>query len=87
MKRPRIRDFLPVSGGKAEIFEIAVSDKSKVVGKKISKLRLKDGIIVAIERDGDIILPKGDTVIKPHDLVTIFAKTKNVEKISSMFAP
>jgi len=42
---------------------------------------------VAIERDGDIILPRGDTVIQAHDLVTIFAKTKNVEKISSIFAP
>jgi len=87
VKRPRIKDFLPVSGGKAEIFEVIVSDKSKVVGKKISKLRIKEGIIVAIERDGDIILPKGDTVIKAHDLVTIFAKTKNVERISSIFAP
>ena len=87
VKRPRIKDFLPVSGGKAEIFEVIVSDKSKVVGKKISKLRIKEGIIVAIERDGDIILPKGDTVIKAHDLVTIFAKTKNVERICSIFAP
>ena len=87
VKRPRIKDFLPVSGGKAEIFEVIVSEKSKVVGKPISKLHIKEGIIVAIERDGDIILPKGDTVIQAHDLVTIFAKTKNVEKISSIFAP
>ena len=87
VKRPRIKDFLPVSGGKAEIFEVIVSEKSKVVGKPISKLHIKEGIIVAIERDGDIILPRGDTVIQAHDLVTIFAKTKNVEKISSIFAP
>ena len=87
VKRPRIKDFLPVSGGKAEIFEVIVSEKSKVVGKPISKLHIKEGIIVAIERNGDIILPRGDTVIQAHDLVTIFAKTKNVEKISSIFAP
>ena len=87
VKRPRIKDFLPVSGGKAEIFEVIVSEKSKVVGKPISKLHIKEGIIVAIERDGDIILPRGDTVIQANDLVTIFAKTKNVEKISSIFAP
>ncbi len=87
VKRPRIKDFLPISGGKAEIFEIIVSDNSKVVGKKISELRLKEGIIVAIERNGDIILPKGDTVIKSRDVVTIFAKAKSVEKVSSMFAP
>ncbi len=87
VKRPRIKDFLTVSGGKAEIFEIVVSDKSHVVGKKLSKLRIKDGIIVAIERNGDIILPKGDTVIQIHDIITVFAKAKEVEKISSLFAP
>ena len=87
VKRPKIKDFLTVSGGKAEIFEVVVSDKSHVVGKKLSKLRIKDGIIVAIERNGDIILPKGDTVVETHDLITVFAKAKEVEKISSLFAP
>jgi len=87
VKRPKIKDFLTVSGGKAEIFEVIVSDKSRIVGKKLSKLRIKDGIVVAIERNGDIILPKGDTVIQAHDLITVFAKAKEVENISSFFAP
>ena len=87
VKRPRIKDFLTVSGGKAEVFEVVVSDKSRVVGQKLSKLHIKDGIIVAIERNGDILLPKGDTIIKTHDLITVFTKAKNVEKISSLFAP
>ncbi len=87
LKRPRIKDFLTVSGGKAEIFEIVVSDKSRVVGKKLSMLHLKDGIIVAIERNSDIILPKRDTVIQIQDLMTVFAKAKEVERISSLFAP
>ena len=87
VKRPKIRDFLTVSGGKAEIFEVLVSDNSRVVGKKLSKLRIKDGIVVAIERNGDIILPKGDTVILARDLITIFAKAKVVEQISALFAP
>jgi trk system potassium uptake protein TrkA len=84
VKQPSIKDFLSVGGGKAEIFEVVVSAKSHVVDKKLLKLRLKDGVVVAIERNGDIILPKGDTVIKAGDLLTIFAKTKDVEKISSL---
>ena len=87
VKRPRIKDFLTVSGGKAEVFEVVVSEQSHVVGKKLSKLHIKNGIIVAIERNGDILLPKGDTIIKTHDLITVFTKAKNVEKISSLFAP
>ncbi len=87
VKRPKIKDFLTVSGGKAEIFEVIVSDKSRTVGKRLSKLRIKQGIVVAIERNGDIILPMGDTIFQLHDLVTVFAKTPNVEKISALFAP
>ncbi len=87
VKRPKIKDFLTVSGGKAEIFEVIVTDKSRTVGKQLSKLRIKLGIVVAIERNGDIILPMGDTIFEQHDLVTIFAKTQNVDKISQLFAP
>jgi len=87
VKRPKIKDFLTVSGGKAEIFEVIVTDKSRTVGKKLSKLRIKQGIVVAIERNGEIILPMGDTIFELHDLVTIFAKTQNVDRISQLFAP
>ena len=87
VKRPRIKDFLTVSGGKAEVFEVVVSEQSHVVGQKLSELHIKNGIIVAIERNGDILLPTGDTIIKTQDLITVFTKAKNVEKISSLFAP
>ncbi len=87
VKRPKIKDFLTVSGGKAEIFEVVVSPESPVVGSRLSKLRIKGGLVVAIERNGDVILPRGNTVIQTHDLVTIFAKAPEVEEISLMFAP
>lgn len=86
-KRPKIKDFLTVGSGKAEIFEVVVSDGSRAVGKQLSKLRIKEGIVVAIERNGDIILPKGDTVIQVQDHITAFAMAKDVEKISALFAP
>jgi len=86
-KRPKIKDFLTVGGGKAEIFEVVVSEGSRAVGKPLSKLHIKEAIVVAIERNGDIILPKGDTVVQVHDQITAFAKAKEVEKISALFAP
>lgn len=87
VKRPKIKDFLTVGGGKAEIFEVIVSDKSRAAGKELSKLRIKEGIVVAIERNSDIILPKGNTAIEAGDHITVFAKAKEVEKICSLFAP
>jgi len=86
-KRPKIKDFISVGGGKAEIFEVVVSRDSRAMGKELSHLNIRGGIVVAIERNGDIILPKGDTAIKAGDLVTVFAMSRDVEMISSLFAP
>lgn len=84
-KRPRIKDFITIGRGKAEIFEVVVAENSRAVGKELSQLNIKKGILVAIERDSDIILPTGDAIIEAGDLVTIFAKTKEVDAISSIF--
>ncbi|MBE0517300.1 MAG: TrkA family potassium uptake protein [Methanophagales archaeon] len=86
-KRPKIKDFITVGGGKAEIFEVIVSEKSRAAGKELSQLDIRGGILVAIERNSDIILPKGDTLVKAGDHVTVFAMGKDVEAISSLFAP
>jgi trk system potassium uptake protein TrkA len=85
-KRPRIKDFITIGGGKAEIFEVVVSEDSRAVGKGLSQLNIKKGVVVAIERNSDVILPKGDTIIEANDHITIFAKAKEVESISSLFS-
>jgi trk system potassium uptake protein TrkA len=84
-RRPRVKDFITIGKGKAEIFELIVSDNSRAAGKKLSQLNIKKGIVVAIERNTDIIMPTGDAVIKAGDLVTVFTKTKEVDVISSIF--
>lgn len=84
-KRPRIKDFLTIGGGKAEIFEVIVSEDSHAVGKELSQLNIKRGIVVAIERNSDVIMPKGDTIFEAGDHVTIFANAKEVGAISALF--
>ena len=84
-KRPRIKDFITIGRGKAEIFEVVVAENSRAAGKELSQLNIKKGIVVAIERNSDIILPTGDAIIEAGDLVTVFAKTKEVDAISSIF--
>ncbi len=84
-KRPRIKDFITIGRGKAEIFEVVVPENSRAAGKELSQLNIKKGIVVAIERNSDVIMPTGDAVIEAGDLVTVFAKTKEVDAISSIF--
>jgi trk system potassium uptake protein TrkA len=86
-KRPKIKDFITIGRGKADIFEVAVSENSRAVGKELALLNIKGGTVVAIERKDDIILPAGNTVIEAGDHVTIFARAKEVDKINTLFAP
>jgi trk system potassium uptake protein TrkA len=86
-KRPKIKDFITIGRGKADIFEVDISVNSRAAGKGLSQLNIKDGTVVAIERNDDVILPKGDTILAAGDRLTIFAKAKEVDKINSLFAP
>ncbi|MGD2249854.1 MAG: TrkA family potassium uptake protein [Candidatus Methanofastidiosia archaeon] len=87
LQRPSIRDFMSIGGGEAEIFEIVVSDKALVVGKTLDTLKLaqKDAILVAIARDDEIIIPRGDTTIKEGDRVTVFTLAKKIEETTKLF--
>ncbi|MDY6965157.1 MAG: TrkA family potassium uptake protein [Halobacteriota archaeon] len=88
MERPKnIKDVIRIGDGKAEIFEVAVTNISPVAGKSLSQLSLQgEGLVVAIDRGDKILVPKGDTRILPGDKITIFAQSKYVEKMVSMFA-
>ncbi|MBU7042354.1 MAG: hypothetical protein HXS47_02090 [Theionarchaea archaeon] len=49
------------------------------------KLTRKDALIVAITRDDEIIIPRGNTVIREGDRVTVFALAKGIEEITQLF--
>lgn len=57
---------------KAEAIEFNTEKNSPVVGKALMELKLKDNLLVAcINRNGKIIIPKGDDVIQENDKVVI----------------
>lgn len=77
VQRPAIRDFMEVGEG-AEIFEIVVSQGAPIAGKTLTEAD-RDGlldeemIVVAIQRNGSVLVPKGHTRVEADDLVTVFA--------------
>ncbi len=87
LQRPSIRDFMSIGGGEAEIFEIVVTERAAVVGRTLDELKLplKDALIVAITRDEEIIIPRGDTMIRDGDRVTVFALARRIEEITKLF--
>lgn len=63
------------------IFEVTVREGSKGVDKMVKEMSGgKDELYVAIRRDGNLIIPNGDTVFKPGDTIAVFTKKESEEK-------
>ena len=44
-------------------------------------------IVVAVERDGEVIIPRGNTEIESNDLVTVFSKDGVTQGVVTPFNP
>ena len=77
--------LLALKGG-VEIFQSQLSPDSVLIDKKIAKLKLpEDCIIVAILRGNDVVIPKGDTILKANDTVIALAKKEGKDAFQKLF--
>ncbi|MFT4946455.1 MAG: DNA-binding Lrp family transcriptional regulator [Natronomonas sp.] len=62
--------------GRAEVAELTVHENAPTTGRTLADatsdgIIREDTLVVAIERDETMITPKGETEIRPHDIVTV----------------
>lgn len=91
---PGIQDFMHVGDAEsdAEVFELVVGEDAPIVGQTLEEadvagLLPPSMIVVAVERDGEIIIPRGDTEIKIGDFVTVFSKDGITQDVTVPFGP
>lgn len=89
--RPAIVDYMRI-GEEAEVFEITVSENAPIAGKTLQEAAhegnlTEDMLVVAIERDGEgqPITPRGNTVIKEGDLLTVYSSVGADPEITDIF--
>lgn len=71
--------------GKAEALEFKVNEKSRIVGKSLLELNIRKNVLVAcINRDGKIIIPKGQDSIKVNDTVIIVTTIVGLKDINDI---
>jgi trk system potassium uptake protein TrkA len=86
VRRGRIRGVHGVEGGEGEVVEAEALETSPMIGKPLRDAELPEGIrIGAIYRDEDVIIPTGDTEIRPNDRVVMFALRDKIEEIQHLF--
>ena len=74
-----------IEGDRAEVLEIEVDEDSPLAGQRIADA-IEDfppGVVVgAIVRDGELVVPRGDTVVQVTDHVVVFAERDVADEIT-----
>jgi trk system potassium uptake protein TrkA len=87
VRRGRIRSVYSLAEGIGEIIEAEAMETSGLVGRPLRDAPLPNGSVVgAVVRDEEVIIPRGDTVIRAGDLVVMFAAAEAVKKVEKLFA-
>lgn len=77
--------LLPIIKGKLRLVEGRVPEGSPIAGKKVEELSLpKDCILVAIEREEDLIVPRGSTVIEGNDRIIAIVKPEHEKTLDDI---
>ncbi|QLD84703.1 TrkA family potassium uptake protein [Natronomonas halophila] len=91
VQRPSVVDFMHI-GDEAEVFEIVVEEDAPIDGESIAEaasqgLLTEDMLIVAIERESEEtpITPRGRTIVRGGDLVTVYSSSGVTESVLEIF--
>lgn len=75
-----------IGGGRAQLLQLPISEKSKSSRKKISELGLpSESKIVNIDRSGQMIFPTEDMEILPGDIVYLIVTSSQAPKLTKIF--
>jgi trk system potassium uptake protein TrkA len=86
VRRGRIRGVHSIQNGMAEVLEAEALETATLVGKPLREADLPDGLrIGAIVRGGKVVIPDGNTEIRPHDRIVMFALAERVREVEHMF--
>lgn len=80
-----VRTVHRLASDQAEALEFQIREGSKVIGVPLMRLALKSGVLIAlIERKGMLILPRGNDVILPGDLVVVITNRKGFTDVDDI---
>ena len=80
-----VADF---AGGRVKMLGLKVPATCPHVGRPLSELRIAGGprfLVVAIERGGQVIIPRGGDVILSGDLAYVVTRQENIEQVVEHF--
>jgi trk system potassium uptake protein TrkA len=87
IRRGKVFSAISIKGEKAEVMEALALETSDIVDKPLKRISFPKGAMVAgVIRNDEIIIPTGDSLIRPGDRIIICASRKAVPKIEKILA-
>ena len=86
IRRGRIKGVYSISDGAAELVDAVALETSPLVNKPLRDAPLPEGVMIgAVYRDGEVLMPSGDTVINAGDRIVLISMRENVKDVEQMF--
>ncbi len=87
VRRGRIHSVHTLGEGFGELIEAEALETSPMVGMPLKEAKLPEGLVIgSVVRDGEVINPRGNTIINAGDRVVIFAATEVIAQAEKMFS-
>lgn len=86
IRRGRIRQVHMLRDGAAEVFEAEALETSPIVGRPLKELKAPGLVVGAVVRSGQVVPPRGDTIIRSGDRVVLAARAETVKRVEQLFA-
>ncbi len=82
-------DFLRLAGG-TDIVEVTAGEGAPIIDLSLAEVEDRgvldeDALVVAIEREGRVLTPRGKTVIQRDDVVTLVSRDREPEEVIDAF--
>ncbi|GGF83341.1 Trk system potassium transport protein TrkA [Azorhizobium oxalatiphilum] len=86
VRRGRIRGVHSLLDGAGEMIEAEALETSPLVGRPLKDIDLLHDLrIGAIVRNGVVMLPRGDTVVRAQDRVVLYVGAENIKRVEQLF--
>jgi len=70
--------------GKNEILEVEVHPNSRLANKPLASLNPRSWRIGIVYRDGNIIIPSGDTILRPKDKIVLLGEPSVIKTVADL---
>ncbi len=87
IRKGKILSAISIKGEQAEVMEAEAMETSDIVDKPLKNVHIPKGVLVTgIIRDDRVIIPDGESVIRPGDRIIIFVRRDAIPRMEKLLA-